>query len=77
MYRVIIKKVEEYNVKSYRYEGTDGKRYNSTYGVPEGVEYKKVEYETGETAVNEIEVFDQNVDELDVTEVIKAVNKIK
>ena len=75
-YEIIIKKRVPYMVKKTAYEGTDGKRYYSTYGIPEGVEYKEITYETGEISHNEKEVYSQKQVDLDLTAVIKAVNKL-
>ena len=77
MYRVIIKEVTEYDVENYRIEAEDGKKYSTEYSVPEGINFKRVQYKTGEKEVNEKTVYDQTTDELDVVEVIKAVNTIK
>lgn len=73
-YEIIIKAREPYNVKETKYEADDGKRYVSTYHIPESVKYTAKEYETGEVAYKEKVVYSQKVTELEMYEVIKAVN---
>lgn len=80
-YIIEIKRSDSYQETDYRYEGSDGKLYSSSYGLPEGVKYKKVPYETGETKWNDRQIFRQEVEVSDVdplwmTNVIKAVNEI-
>jgi hypothetical protein len=75
-YSIKITKRTEYPEKEHVYEGTDGKRYESTYGVPDGVKYKKVEVETGLILEREDTVYSQQFTAEDLTEIIKAVNNI-
>lgn len=75
-YKVTIEELSPYAVKSSRVEAADGKRYSSTYLVPEGVEYKQVAFETGATDYNKRDVFMQEVEDMDLTKVIQAINQI-
>lgn len=77
MYTVKITKQKVYQKKNYKYEGDNGIRYNSEYGIPEGVKIVRKEYETGETGTTVTDVYEQTVDELALIEVIKAVNSFK
>lgn len=76
-YKITIEKLEPYMVTDVQYEATDGKVYRSTYQIPEGVKYKKVDYETGAKGVNKSEIFTQEVEKLNLQDVIKAINSIK
>lgn len=61
-----------------KYEAEDGKRYSSSYSIPEGVKWKKVKVETGEVGRNTEEVYSQVIqeDEFDLKTVIEAVNQL-
>ncbi len=76
-YRITIRAMEPYKKTSYKYEGSDGKRYLSEYAVPQGVTATSKEFETGEVGYTERDIFSQTVDGLDIEAVIKAANKIK
>jgi hypothetical protein len=76
-YKITIEEKTPYNVKSTRYEASDGKRYTSTYGIPADLEYKTVEIETGAIDYNSKTVFMQEIDEINLGEIIMAINKRK
>lgn len=78
-FKITIEKIVPYMVKSNRYEASDGKRYQSTYSIPDKVSYKTVPIETGEVSVNREEVFMQVVEEseFELDEIVKTVNSLK
>lgn len=76
-YRITIEKIEPYVKTTTVYQGGDGKNYENRYGIPEGVKYNQVEVPTGEMGGKDILIFTQDVEDLDLVAVIKAVNKIQ
>lgn len=76
MYKITVEELKEYPETDTRYEGNDGKNYSSTYNVPEGVKYKRVEVPTGKLLVRERQVYTQEFEDLDLTEVVNAVNNL-
>lgn len=78
-FKITIEKIEPYYEETTVYDGTDGKRYTSTWGLPEGVKYSNVKIKTGKIAVNSSEVYMQVVaeDALDLDAVITAINQLK
>lgn len=73
-YKIIVKELKEYSVTKTVYEGEDGKRYVSTYGMPENLKYETKKVETGETGYTDREAYTQEVDDLSLKAVIEAVN---
>lgn len=73
-YKINIEEVTEYSETKTAYEATDGKRYFSTFAVPDGVKYEVKEYKTGAMLQKEREVYSQEVELPDITDVIKAAN---
>ena len=64
-------------MKTNRYEAADGKRYVSTYNIPQKTEYKEVQIVTGETAFTTSEVYTQELDDLSLEAIIKAANNLE
>lgn len=75
-YKITIESFTPYKITSTHYEGTDGKVYDSSYGLPEGVKVGRKEIETGEIGYSKREIFTQEQEDLELVEVIKAINKI-
>jgi hypothetical protein len=75
-YTITIRAQTPYSLKGYKYEGTNGETYAHRYGLPEGVEVKILEYETGEIGYTESDLYIQTVEEIDLPAIIKAINKI-
>lgn len=75
-YRIAVTEITEYPETATWYEATDGKRYGSTYGIPEGAKYDRKDYKTGKMLTNEREVYSQDFDGGNLEAIIKAVNNI-
>lgn len=75
-YKIRIEEVTDYKKTTVQYEAADGKRYTSTYSVPDRVEYKEVTMETGETGYATRTVYEQEYEADSLVQVIKAVNEL-
>ena len=73
-YKITIEQCEDYNSTKVVYEGSDGKQYFSTYSIPDNVEYKLKNHETGEVTTKYKEIYQQEVEMVDIKDVIKAAN---
>lgn len=75
-YRIQVTEVTEYPETTVRYEGEDGKVYQSKYIIPDGIKYKAVEVKTGLMLTREEKVYNQDFQAADLTAIIKSVNGI-
>lgn len=79
-YRVIVTEVSEFDETVDTYQDPEtGKVYRYKYDLPQEVQERlKIQrITTGKKTTEEKEIFDQAVDNLDLTKVIKAVNNIE
>jgi hypothetical protein len=78
-YEITVKKLESYEETNYRWETEDGTRYMTEYAVPDEhkKKAKKVSFKTGDIKWNGTEIYRQEVAELKIEDVIKAVNVLK
>lgn len=76
-YKITIEQVDEYQEMQTVYEASDGKRYFSTYNIPDTLTYKTKQYTTGAIITKKREIYVQEFVATDLVGIIKAANDIK
>lgn len=75
-YKITIEEITQYNVKESVYEAEDGKRYFSTYKIPDGMKFTEKYKETGAVQDRTKTIFTQEVELEDITPIIVAANNL-
>lgn len=76
-YKITVEELTEYPETTLKYETSDGKRYVSTYQIPDGVNYKEVTIPTGAMLKKHREVYTQEIELDSLDGLIKAANGIE
>lgn len=77
-YRIKIEELVPYDATKFAYKDKDGKIHESRYNIPEEkrAELEEVYVKTGKTEYDNREILAQEIDELDLIAVIKAINNL-